>query len=221
MLTLNAVKRELTESIDDLRRSGWLPAVIYGFEVDNSPLKIEVKEFEKVYREAGESTLVSVVIKGGEKEQSYLSLIQDIQRHPVSDRIIHVDFYHPSEKKKIEAPIPLVFEGESPAVSNFGGTVVKEMQEVEVKGLAAHLPHEIVVDLGALKKPHDRILVKDLSISSEVELLSNLESIVATALPAEDIEEELEKSVEDMVTPIQEEKGEEQTEEEEKEEAKN
>lgn len=218
MLKLDTEKRESTESVEDLRQSGWLPAVVYGFQMKNQPVKVSLKDFQKIYQEAGESTLISLTVKDGDKEKSFSVLVQETQRHPVSDQIIHVDFYHPSEKKKIEAPIPIVFEGEAPAVHDFGGTVIKEMKEIEVKGLAIHLPHEIKVDLSVLKEPHDRILVKDLAVSSQIELLADPESIVAMALPAEAVEEELEKSVEEEVTPVEEEKeGEEEEEEEGKE----
>lgn len=208
MLKIEAEKRELTESSAELRQSGWVPAVVYGFQTENQPIKVSLKDFQKIYQEAGESTLVSVVVKEGDQEKGFPVLIQEVQRHPVSGQIIHADFYHPSEKKKIEASIPIVFEGESPAVHDFGGTVIKEMNEIEVKGLAIHLPHEIKVDLGALKEPHDRILVKDLSVNTQIELLADPESIVAMALPAEAVEEELEKSVDEEVTPVEKEEGE-------------
>lgn len=218
MLTLKAEIRESSEKTPALRREGWLLGVVYGFEMSAQPLKINLKEFQKIYQEAGENTLVSLVLGKGDQEKSYASLIHEIQRDPVTDALIHVDFYHPSEKKRIEASIPILFEGDAPAVRNFGGTIIKEMKELEVKGLAAELPHEIKVDLGVLENIHDRILVKDLPIDSKIEVLSDPESIVATALPAESVEEELEKSVEETVGSVEEEEEEEK--EEEKEETK-
>ncbi len=203
MLTLKAEKREASEGASTLLRQEWLPGVVYGFEMETRPLKINRKEFQKIYQEAGESTLVSLALDGGEKQEAYTVLIQEVQRDPVTDEIIHADFYHPSAKKKVEAWIPIVFEGEAPAVNNFGGTVLKEMKEVEVKGLAIHLPHEIKVDLGSLENPHDRILVKDLSVSPDIEVLADPESIVAMAVPAEAVEAELEKSVDEMVEPVE------------------
>lgn len=207
MLTLNAETRDVSEKVSALRQEEWLPGVVYGFEMATQPIKVKTKDFEKIYREAGENTLVALQIKDG---QSYDSLIQEVQRDPLTEQPVHVDFYHPSAKKKIEAWIPIDFEGESPAVRDFGGTVLKEMKELEVKGLAAHLPHEIKVDLSALKQPHDRILVKDLSVGSEIEILSDPESIVAMAVPAESVEEELEKPVEDSVEPVKPEETEEE-----------
>lgn len=214
MLTLNIEKRDSSEKISDLRKAGWLPAVLYGFQLPTQSIKVNQKDFNQAYREAGESTLISLTIKDGDEEKKYPSLIHEVQRDPLSDRVIHIDFYHPSAKKKITASIPVIFEGEAPAVRNFGGTVLKEIKEIEVKGLAAQLPHEIKVDLGKLENLHDRILVKDLSIDANIELLSDPEGIVAMAVPVEDVEEELAKSVDEVAEPVKvEEKPEETTEE--------
>lgn len=214
MLTLNIEKRDSSEKISDLHKAGWLPAVLYGFQLPTQSIKVNQKDFNQTYREAGESTLISLTIKDGDEEKNYPSLIHEVQRDPLSDQVIHIDFYHPSAKKKIIASIPVIFEGEAPAVQNFGGTVLKEIKEIEVKGLAAQLPHEIKVDLSKLENLHDRILVKDLSIDTNIELLSDPEGIVAMAVPVEDVEEELAKSVDEVTEPVKvEEKPEETTEE--------
>ncbi len=220
MLTLKAEKRESSEKASALRQEGWLLGVVYGFEMSAQSLKINLKEFQKIYKEAGENTLISLTLEEDGKEKIYASLINEVQRNPVTDALIHVDFYHPSEKQKIEASIPILFEGEAPAVRNFGGTIVREMKEIDVKGLAAELPHEIKVNLEVLENLHDRILVKDLAVDSKLEILSDLESIVATALPAESVEEELEKSIEETVGSVEKEEKEEEEEEEEKEDSK-
>jgi large subunit ribosomal protein L25 len=214
MLTLNAEKRESSEKTDKLREQGWLPGVVYGFEMSPQAIKIVLKDFQKTYQEAGESTLVSLVVKGDSKEGGHSCLIQEVQRDPVSDQLIHVDFYHPSEKKKIEAWIPVSFQGEAPAVHNFGGTVLREMKEIQVKGLAANLPHEIAVNLETLENIHDRILVKDLEFGAQIEVLSDPEGIVAAALPTESVEEDLEKTVEESVGSVEEEQAEEEESEE-------
>jgi len=208
MLTLNFEKRDSSEKNIALRQSEWLPGGLYGFQISSQSIKINQKNFNQLYREAGESTLISLTTQEDEQEKSYPCLIQDIQRDPVSGQIIHVDFYHPSAKKKITTAIPILLEGEAPAVRDFGGTVVRDIKEIEVKGLAIHLPHEIKVDLSILKNIHDRILVKDLVIDQNLELLSEPEGIVAIAMPAENVEEELAKSVDEVTEPIAEEEPE-------------
>jgi len=202
MLTLSAEKREPSERVPGLRQNNWLPGVIYGFEMPTDSIKVNLNDFKKIYQEAGENTLIALVVREGEREKRYESLIQTVQRDPLSSQFIHVDFYHPSAKKKIKAWIPIIFEGEAPAVRDFGGTVIKELKEIEVRGLAAQLPREIKVDLERLKQPHDRILVKDLTFGSTAEVLADPESIVALAVPAEAVEKELEKPVDESVEPV-------------------
>ncbi len=202
MLTLIAEKRELSEKVPGLRRNSWLPGVVYGFEMPTDSVKVNLKDFKKIYQEAGENTLIALVVKEGEQEKRYESLIKTVQRDPLNHEFIHVDFYHPSAKKKIKTWIPIIFEGEAPAVRDFGGTVIKELKEIKVRGLAAQLPREIKVDLGRLKQLHDRVLIKDLSFGSATEILADPESIVALAVPAEAVEKELEKPVDESVEPV-------------------
>jgi len=209
MLTLNFEKRDSSEKNIILRQAEWLPAVLYGFQISSQSIKVNQKDFNRMYREVGENTLVSLVTQENEKEKSYPCLIHEIQKHPVGGQIIHVDFYHPSAEKKIITTIPISLEGEAPAVRDFGGTVLRDIKEVEVKGLAIHLPHEIKISLDILKNIHDRILIKDLVIDQNLELLSDPEGIVAIAMPAENIEEELSKSIDESTEPIVEEEPEE------------
>src|SRR3989338_11005394 len=131
-----------------LKAAGKVPAVVYGPGVKNASLEIDEKEFKKVWLKAGESSLVELVIEG-EKEKRPV-LIHDIQRNPVSDKIIHIDFFQASLKQEVEVAIPLVFEGEAPAEKELGGTLNKNLLEIEVKALPQNLPHEITVDVTGL-----------------------------------------------------------------------
>jgi large subunit ribosomal protein L25 len=149
-------------------------------------------------------------------EQKYLVLIQEIQRDPLTEEPIHVDFFQPSLKEKIEIKIPLVFEGEAPAVKETGGTLVKNISELEIKALPQNLPKEIRVNVETLRTFEDKILIRDLKLPEGIEVLRNPEEIVASVTPPEKIEEELAKPVEEKVEEV--EKIEKPKEEEEKEE---
>ncbi len=189
MVKLKAKKRDaLGNKNNTLKEKGLLPAVLYGSAIKNIPLQIDKKEFEMVYRAAGESSLISLEV--GDKEFSVL--VHQIARDPMKGDFIHVDFYQPSLKKKVEAEIPLVFEGEAPAVKGLGGILEKEIQSLEVKGLAKDLPREIRVDLTGLETFEDRVLVKDLKVSAGVEIMKDENEIVAHVVPPreEKIEEE-------------------------------
>lgn len=178
-----------------------MPAVLYGPEVKNISLQVNVKEFEKVYKEAGESTLIFLKIEG--QKTSPQVLIHELKTDPLIGKPIHVDFYQPILTREIEATVHLVFEGEAPAVKELGGTLVKEIQEIKAKALPQNLPHQIRVNIESLKTFEDEILIKDLETPPEVKILREPDEIVASVLPPEKIEEELEKPIEEKVEEVE------------------
>jgi len=209
MLTLSAkIRKELGKKVKNLRKKGIIPAVLYGPKIKGAlPLEIEEKQFEKIYKEAGESTLISLEIS--DKKQKIPVLIHEVEGDPLTEKPIHVDFYQPLLEEEIEVKVPLIFEGEAPAVKDLGGTLVKNISEVEVKALPQNLPHEIKVNIQSLKTFEDNILIKDLIIPREVKILKNPEEIVANVAPPEKVEEELVKPIEEKVEEVEvvEEKG--------------
>lgn len=199
-----------------MRKRNILPGVLYGPELKKAqPLELDYKTFEKVFEGAGESSLISLEIENGKK---YPVLIHDIQRNPLTGEIIHVDFYQVSLEEEIVAKIPLVFEGTAPAVKDLGGTLVKNISEVEVKALPQKLPKEIKIEVGGLKTFEDNIKISDLRLPEEVKILKEPEEIVASVSPPEKVEEELVKPIEEKVEEVERvEKKKEKEEEEEKE----
>lgn len=201
MLTLSAkIRQTQSRKLKTLRQKGVLPAVLYGPGLKNENLEVDMKEFEKIFQAAGESTLISLEVEGKKK---YLVLVHDLDRDPLKDTPIHVDFYQPDLKKKIEVKVPLILEGEAPAVKNLAGTLIRNIAEVEVKALPENLPKEIKVDVTGLETFEDNILVKDLKVSEGVEILKKSEEIVAHVAPPEKVEEELEKPIEEKVEEVE------------------
>ena len=201
MIELSAkIRKNLKEKAKKLRKQGFLPAVLYGPKIKNLPLIIDAKKFEEVFKEAGESSLISLEIEGDKK---YLVLIHDFQNDPLTGEIIHVDFFQPSLEEEIEVRIPLIFQGEAPAVKNLSGTFVKYLSEIEVKALPQKLPREIIVHIEKLKTFEDSIKISDLELPEGVKVLRDKEEIVAAVLPAEKVEEELVKPVEEKIEEIE------------------
>ncbi len=201
MLNFSAKSREqIGREVEELRDDGMIPAVLYGPGIENKNLAVDAKEFVKLFKDAGKSTLVSLKVEG--QKSDFKVLVNDYAVDPVNGKVIHIDFYQPDLDKEIEAEVPLVFEGESPAVKDLGGTLVKNFSEITVKALPADLPREIKVDISKLKTFDDTILVKDLAISDKVELLKDPEEIVALVSPAENVVEELAKSIEENVEEV-------------------
>jgi len=223
MLSLTAkIRKKVGKKVKALRKEGILPAVLYGPKIKNLLLQLEEKEFEKIYREAGESSLISLEVEASstsadeasvdkptsakasvDRAGKFLVLIHDIQRDPVTDKVIHIDFYQPSLKEETEIVVPLIFEGEAPAVKELNGTLVKNIQEIPVKALPQNLPHEIKVNIESLKTFEDDILVKDLKVPEGVKVLKDPEEIVASVSPPKKVEEELEKPIEEKVEEVE------------------
>ena len=202
MLTLSAkIRKEVGRKVKNLRKSGILPAVLYGPKIKNQNLEVGIKEFEKAFQEAGENTLVSLELQGGKKE-TYLVLIHDLVRDSLTGSPLHVDLYQPSLEEKIEASIPVVLTGDSLAVKDLGGTLIKNIAEIRVKALPQNLPKEIVIDISGLKTFEDHILVKDLKFAEGVEIIREPSDIVVSVAQPEKVEEELAKPVEEKVEEV-------------------
>lgn len=182
------------------RAEGVIPAVVYGPGEKNANIEVSEKEFIKVFRKAGESSLVELVIDGAERRPV---LINEIQKNHVTDQIIHIDFFQASLKEEVQVNVPLVFEGVALAEKDLGGTLNKNFLEIEVKALPQNLPHEIKVDISKLNTFEDHILVKDLIIPAGVTVLKNADEIVAAVLPAQKVEEELAKEITEDVENIE------------------
>ena len=203
MLTLSAKKRKDTgKKVKKIREQGMLPGVLYGPKIESQPLEIDLKEFEGVYREAGESSLISLDLA----KEKFLVLIHAVEIDVLSQKAIHVDFYQPRLDEEIEAMIPLVFEGEAAAVRDLGGTLVKNIHEVEVKALPQNLPHEIKVNIDKLKTFEDSVLIQDLSLPQGVKVLKEADEAVVFVASPEKIEEELAKPIEEKVEEVEKDK---------------
>lgn len=213
MITLKAeIRKSLGRKNQPLRKKGLIPAVLYGEGLKSESLKINLEEITKIYREVGDTGLVSLTIEGGEKPKTYPCLIYGTQRDPLTDLLIHVDFYHPSMKKKVTAEVPLVFEGLAPAVKEKGGVLVKDRLSVEVKALVTDLPKEIQVDITKLHDIHDKIFLQDLMIDKALEVLGNPDEVLVSVVPPKAVEEELEHPIEEEAVTGAEETAETETE---------
>jgi large subunit ribosomal protein L25 len=200
-IILQAEPREIMgRKVRSLRRQGLVPAVIYGHGFNSLPIQVTLEEFERVYTEAGETTIVYLNLEGEE----YPTIIQDVVRDPISDELLHADFYKVRLDEKIKARIPLNFVGESPAVKNLGGILVKNISEIEVEGFPQDLPHQIEVDISSLKELKSQILIKDLPVSKKLKVEADPAAIVV--LVQEPIsEEELKAQLETPTVPSAEE----------------
>ena len=187
-MELQVQKREkLGRGVSAMREKGLIPAELYGRGLANLHLSVPLKEFKKVYKNAGENTVVNAMLDG----EKHPVLIQDVSYNPVTDEMESVDLYQVSMDKKLKVGVPVEFLGVAPAVKEKNGLLVKALQEVEVEALPVDLPRELKVDLSRLLDIGQSIYVKDLEVPTGVKILTGPETVVATVTAKVTEEEEL------------------------------
>lgn len=215
MLTLTVEKRDMVagQTLPALRRSGLIPAIVYGAHQAATPIAVEARAFDMALREAGEATIVSLAGLGAPLP----TLIHEVDLDPITSRPRHIDFYAVTKGEKVDVAIPLSFVGESAAVAG-GANLVKVLHELEVRADPMNLPHDLTVDLSALAVVDDKIHAKDIKLPSGVELMMDPEEIVALAQAV--VEEKAEAAVPADLSAIEvEKKGKEDAEQKESESA--
>lgn len=185
MITLKVEKRDKKESLSEIRKAGFMPAVFYGKKEASTPIKLQYAIFEKTLKEAGESTILH--LEG--KDIDVDVLIHEVDLDPVTDKPRHADFYAIEKGKKLEVSIPLEFIGVSPAVKDLGAVLVKVMHEIEIEALPKDLPHKIEVDLSKLATFDSVITAGDINMPEGVVLKEKATEIVASVYePKEEVE---------------------------------
>ena len=194
-------RKERGKQLKNLRKEGKLPAVVYGPEEESTALTIGQVPFEKLFHEAGESTIITLQGVGKDKEV----LIHDVYFDPTKGGPIHVDFYAIERGKELTVNVPLEFEGEAPAVKQ-GGSLTKVLHEVEVTCRPSNLPQHITVDVSVLDDFEKQIHVKDIAVPEGVKIENSPDEVVALVQEVQEEVEEVPESV-DMDAIEVEEKG--------------
>ncbi len=162
ILNLKAKTRSIVgKKVKSLRAAGKVPGVVYGHGVEGQTIVLEYPALEKMFKAAGESTLIDLAI---DEKPAVKVLIQDYQHDPVTNQFVHVDFHQINMNETLTAEIKLNFIGESPAVKGLGGTLVTVLNIVEVECLPKDLVHEIDVDLSVLATFDDVIHISDIKL---------------------------------------------------------
>lgn len=201
MLAL-AVKPRGTESAETLRKGGSVPAVFYGPKEAATPVAVDERELQRVWREAGETSIVTLTGIGEKKE----TLIHDAQFHPVTGKLLHVDFYVIEKGKKVRIKIPLEFEGVAPA-EKAGHIVVKALHEVEIEVAPAELPRHLTVDLTKLEDIGSHITASDITLPPSATLITHGTEIVASATAFVEEKEEIAPAPETVILTAKPEAG--------------
>jgi len=187
-VVLKATQRTVTgRHVRALRRSGQLPAVLYGHNVAPMSISLEAREAWRVLTRLSSSSLVTIDLDGKE----YPSIVREKQQNHIKRNLIHVDFQVVSLTEKIRANVGILVTGNSPAVKDFNAMLIYGLSELEVEAFPQDLPGSVTVDISSLVKIGDAIHVRDIILSDKVTSMNTPDEmiILATAPAKEEVEE--------------------------------
>jgi large subunit ribosomal protein L25 len=176
---LKADKRTVLGSkVKQLRRTGVVPANLFGKTIDSQAIQINAVEFNRVYKEAGETSLIWVSVEGEDKERP--TLVTSVHFNPMTGAKLHVDFHQVNLKEKVTANVPVEITGESELVNTNMAVLSQSLNEIEIEALPTEIPESIVFDISSLKEIGDHLLVSDAKVGAEVEIKTDPEQMVVS-----------------------------------------
>ena len=182
----------LGKKVKALRREGVIPANVYGHALESAAIQVAKEELVQLLRTAGRNEIVYLRLDGEEPRPVFL---RQIQRNPVTDAILHVDFYQISLREKVRMEVPVSLVGTAPAEQTHGGTLLHSLDRITVEGLPTEIPSVIEVDVSGLEEIDATIYVSELSVPGEVTVLTDPEQVVAKVAPPQ-VEKEVEEEEE-------------------------
>ncbi len=178
----------LGKKVKRLRSEGIIPANVYGRALDSVAIQVVRDDLVRVVRSAGRNEIVYLRLDGEEPRPTF---VRQIQLNPVTDAILHVDFYQISLAEKVRIEVPLALVGTAPAEQAYGGTLLHSLDSITVEGLPTDIPSVIEVEVSGLEEIDASIHVGELSVPDKVTVLSDPELVVAKIAPPH-VEKEVE-----------------------------
>jgi large subunit ribosomal protein L25 len=175
-ITLDAELRGVgRHPVRELRDVARVPAVIYGSGVEAKPISVNAKALQKALHQAG-SGLLTLQLMG----DSPLNVLpREVQRHPVKHNVLHVDFQAVSMTEKLRLHVPVIHQGDAPAMKLNGDLVlVRNLDSIEIECLPADIPNHLVADLTKLQGEDDEVLASDLAVPNGVKVLTAHDQVV-------------------------------------------
>lgn len=172
--------------LQQMKRDDFIPGVIYGKGYDSVPVFFEGRELNRLFQKEGYRGLFTLQVEG--QPRPTMALVRELQKHPVSGKLIHLDFLAVSMDEKIQSSVSLIITGEEELIRN-GGVPQMGAREVEVICLARDLPESFTVDISSMAIG-EKISLGDIKLPEGVELAGDPETLVITVLAPGRTEEE-------------------------------
>ncbi len=186
MPTLEVKSRNTKENTSKLRQDGFVPAVFYGKKEQSTPVTVTEKSLKKIWKEAGESTVITLSGDFGEHD----ALIHQVDLDSLTGNILHADFYVIEKGKALRVHVPVEFEGLAPAVKDLGGILVKVLHEVEIEAMPKDLPHALHADVSTITDFEVHVTAGQIVLPPGVKLITEADEIVAMVAKPKEEEEE-------------------------------
>ena len=169
------------KKVKQLRRDGVIPVHVYGAGIEPASLQIDDRIINRLLPEVGSNVPVSVEYEDHEGE--HICFVREVQRHPVTDLVIHVDFLKVDVSQTVSAEVPLAVTGISPAVTDMAGTLLQNVQSLLIEALPMDMPAELSLDVSDLIDFNASIVVRDVKVPGNVIVLNNPDDIIARVAP--------------------------------------
>ena len=169
------------KKVANLRSTGIMPVHLYGGDSESLSLQGDSAELNKLLPRIGMNIPVSVIVDDDNSKQ--ICFVREVQRHPLTENILHVDFLRVDVKSKITASVPIEILGDSPAVRLLGGTVIQNMQGITVEALPLNVPELISIDISSLEDFETAIHISDISVGDDVTIVNPSDALVVRVSP--------------------------------------
>jgi large subunit ribosomal protein L25 len=184
-----------------MRRDGRIPAVLYGRNTQPLSLSVDQRDFEHVTKQGGFGQLLfKLAIENGKKIKKS-AMVWELQTHPVTGDVLHIDFYEIDMRRKIRVDVPVTTVGQAVGVE-MGGMLQVVRRELEVLCLPGQIPDEIKIDISALEVG-DSVHVEEIALEGDVEIVHDVNFTVLTILsPKREAPEEEEAAEEELAEEV-------------------
>jgi large subunit ribosomal protein L25 len=163
-----------------MRAAGKIPANVYGLQMPSFSVAVESTRIREVLQlESGKNTVLTLTIGGGEQKRAVM--IRELQRDPVTHRVVHVDFIRVDPTKPVVVQIPVRLEGVPEGVKNEGGILDFVHREVQVQCLPGDIPEHVDIDVSALHL-NQHVSVRDIAVASNIQVLDDPEAIIGVVV---------------------------------------
>ncbi|MFW6150135.1 MAG: 50S ribosomal protein L25 [Chloroflexota bacterium] len=160
-----------------LRRQGVTPLHVYGHGTPSMSLQGPTNVVERVLAQAGTATLIS--LKVGKEKRPRSVVVQEVQRDPLTRKLVHVDLHQVKMREKMRTEVPVQIVGEAPALETENAELVQELNSLTVECLPAKMPHSVEVDVSSLTTVDQAIRVKDVTLDRGVTVINDPELLIA------------------------------------------